>query len=560
MKAQFLKRVLAVILGAALVLGMTACVQEPANNPTDGSKATTGSTAGTTDNSTPVEEAGVKFPLEEEMTFQIMYKGTGVDIQEQVDNNAFWQDLYEATNVKIEFIALPADETMTKLNAMFMSNDEGDAIVSHFIKDADFSQMTANGLLQPLNEYVDNVDLMPNFNNRVLAESPATKGVITSPDGNIYALPVYNADQGSYLESPLWINKAWLDQLGKDIPTTMEELEEVLIAFRDNDMNGNGVDDEIPLLLQQGNPYSHFEAFMGLYGIGTKDGTYENFIYLEDGKVVFAPTSQNYKDFIIQMNDWWEKELIWQEAFTSNVDTWVSLISSAEAVVGVIPNLDMAGYNPDYVQMAPVKVDGYETSWYVHPGLTGVKTRFCVTRSCENVDVLMAWVDMLYSLDSSIRIRYGEESEGRYSIVDGGLVQNDLDADTKAQLKENTPTMTDLVSNLPYAFTAADYAEGKLTKSGASARYQESYDLYEEYLNDEVWPRPYFDGDVSTRLGELRTDIFSLVNMKKGDWITGKSDIEAEWDEYCASLKKMNVDEMIQIMQDAYDVFVEAQK
>ena len=557
MKNQFAKRMLAIILGAAMLLGMAACVQKtPDDTTTNPPKQT--QTPGTNETTAPVEE-GVVFPLKEEMTFQIMYKSTGADIQEKLEKNPFWQDLYKATNVKIELIALPADETLTKLNALFMSGDEGDAIISHFIKDADFAQMTGNGLLQPLNEYIDDVELMPNFNNRVLAESPITKGVITSPDGNIYALPSYTADQGSYLESPLYINKEWLDKLGLPMPTTLAELENVLVAFRDNDCNGNGIDDEIPLLLQQGNSYSHFEAIMGLYGIGTKDGTNENYVFLENGDVKFAPTTQNYKDCLIQLNDWWEKELIWQEAFTSTADTWVAMISSAEPVVGVIPMQNMAGYNPAYVPLAPVAVDGYEASWYVHPGLAGVKTRFAVTRSCENVDVLMAWIDLFYSLENSIRIKWGEESEGRYSIVNGALVENSLDSATNTQLKETNPTMLQLISNLPLAITAGDYAEGKVTKSGAALTNQNAYDLYADYLNEEIWPRPYFDGSVSSRLGELRTDIFSLVNQKKADWITGNGDIEAEWDAYCEQLKKMNLDELVQLMQDAYDNYMAAQ-
>ena len=106
---------------------------------------------------------------------------------------------------------------------------------------------------------------------------------------------------------------------------------------------------------------------------------------------------------------------------------------------------------------------------------------------------------------------------------------------------------------MPIALTAGDYDEGRLVKSGASLNTQAAYDVYKDYLNDEIWPRPYFGSDVSTRLGELRTDIFSLVNQKKADWITGNSDINAEWDAYCASLEKMGVAELVELMQGAYD-------
>ena len=161
---------------------------------------------------------------------------------------------------------------------------------------------------------------------------------------------------------------------------------------------------------------------------------------------------------------------------------------------------------------------------------------------------------MFYSYENSIRIKYGEESDGRYSIVDGALIDNGLSKDEQNALKESAPRLLgDILSNVPIALTAGDYDEGRLVKSGASLNTQAAYDVYKDYLNDEIWPRPYFGSDVSTRLGELRTDIFSLVNQKKADWITGNSDINAEWDAYCASLEKMGVAELVELMQGAYD-------
>ena len=45
----------------------------------------------------------------------------------------------------------------------------------------------------------------------------------------------------------MYINQKWLDNLGLDMPTTTDELRDVLQAFREKDPNGNGQTDEIPL-------------------------------------------------------------------------------------------------------------------------------------------------------------------------------------------------------------------------------------------------------------------------------------------------------------------------
>ena len=49
---------------------------------------------------------------------------------------------------------------------------------------------------------------------------------------------------------PMLIYKPWLDQLGLEMPTTTDEFHEVLRAFKAaGDLNGNGIDDEIPYAL-----------------------------------------------------------------------------------------------------------------------------------------------------------------------------------------------------------------------------------------------------------------------------------------------------------------------
>lgn len=134
------------------------------------------------------------------------------DLEAELAKCAWWQRLYEETNVKVNFITMPSENTMGVLNAMFAAEEEGDAILGgSIINESNLSLMAANGLLLPMNAYIDDPEIMPNFNERVLAESPSTKGLITAPDGNIYSLPKYKAIEGNYLESPIWINKVWLD-------------------------------------------------------------------------------------------------------------------------------------------------------------------------------------------------------------------------------------------------------------------------------------------------------------------------------------------------------------
>lgn len=79
----------------------------------------------------------------------------------------------------------------------------------------------------------------------LLEANPEWMEAVSLPDGAIVALPSINELTPN---NTMWINKTWLDRLKMGVPTTAEELTEVLRQFRDRDMNQNGSrNDEIPL-------------------------------------------------------------------------------------------------------------------------------------------------------------------------------------------------------------------------------------------------------------------------------------------------------------------------
>ena len=105
------------------------------------------------------------------------------------------------------------------------------------------------------------------------------------------------------------------------------------------------------------------------------------------------------------------------------------------------------------------------------------------------------------------------------------------------------------------------YAEDFGTKFDIGTEDQDkldSYHLYYDILNKEIWPRPYFTDDLSYRATELRTDIFNTVSQMKARWITGQGDVEAEWDGFISNLKTMGIEEYISLYQQAYDVYINA--
>lgn len=558
------KRVLSFLIAVVMLLGLAACGNDtPETTEPKETTPVSGGDSTTPADTTPVEDDKISFPLKEEVTFDIMVKYDG-DANEAAKNVPFFQALYEATNVKINFISLPSDTVMNNINALFTAGQEGDAIMNNIIGDADLMAMVDSGLIIPLDEYVDNAELMPNLNNRVFGESPESKGYITSADGHIYSLPRYNALNGDYLESPLWINKLWLENVGMDVPTSIAELEAVLVAFRDQDANGNGdPNDEIPLLFYNAHSLSHMEALLGMWGLATKDNGSDYFVDIDDGKVVYVPTSEGYKDAIKTLNSWYEQGLIWSEAFTGTGETFVALTNgdgeTAKVGIWTTKNVSQALLD-QYVQVEPFAAEGYDVEWFLHPGRLATKSKFCVTRSCENPEILMAWIDLFYDFQNSVHLFYGEENVG-WEYVDADSIMGPIvyadEAKNEEAMKQRPISV---FGDCPGAFTAAEYASEALVLSDIVAVKNTSYEIYKPYFDDEFWPRPYMDADDAARLNELRTDINNTVAMYKANWVMGVSDIDAEWDDYVKAIEKMGIGEYIEIIQRAYDQFVENSK
>ena len=110
-------------------------------------------------------------------------------------------------------------------------------------------------------------------------------------------------------ESLMWINRTWLGRLGMKVPTTADELTEVLRAFKTRDPNGRDGADEIPL------------AFIGMWELrflGHAFGIIDNDYYMavEDGKVVSHLDSEQNRAFLSWLHTLWEEGLLDQNGFS----------------------------------------------------------------------------------------------------------------------------------------------------------------------------------------------------------------------------------------------------
>ena len=178
----------------------------------------------------------VTFPLSEKVTFTGM-TSFPVGSEPEPNNRTIFKRLEEQTNVHIDWTAIQSDQWSDKIT-LNMSNPN---TLTDFVFTADFTDSNLlryadQGVILNLEDYIDNN--MP-YLQKVFEQYPEYRTMCTDSDGHIWALP-WIEQLGSEktaiqtIGNMSFINTKWLNFLGLSMPTTVDEFEQVLMAFRDN--------------------------------------------------------------------------------------------------------------------------------------------------------------------------------------------------------------------------------------------------------------------------------------------------------------------------------------
>ncbi len=409
--------------------------------------------------------------------------------------------------------------------------------------------LTNTGSFIPLDDYID--EYMPNF-KKIMEEDPTMKALATSADGHIYGLPSKKPCRPT-VANQMFINKQWLDNLGLEVPTTYEEFEAVLEAFKNEDANGNGdANDEIPF----GQGYADSVMFFCL-PFGTTlgaDGTY--MMAIQNGEPVYLPTTENYKEGVEWMHECFEKGLIDPELFTEDASMRDAKLMSETPIVGVAPGWtadSTFGANASqYVALPALKGPSGEQYISADPEHWNYsRYEFVVTSACKNPGPLLAWVDKFYTEDASIQNFYGsfgigvdKDENGNYTVLEP---TDGNSADTHAwikSLRDFGPKYVKEGFNDKVSYAAENGDASKLALDAEMKKYAK-----------EAYPNVSYTTEQLNTLSTLFTDIDAYVSSNQATWVT-EGGIEEQWDDYISTLKNMGYENFIQIQQDAYKTYM----
>ncbi|MBW3093152.1 extracellular solute-binding protein [Bifidobacterium sp. 82T10] len=453
----------------------------------------------------------------------------------------------------------------TKKQAILASKKVPDVAISAF---GDNDMATYGSLFLDLSQELDS---MPNV-KAMFQTDPKAKAVAETTDGKIYSLPADLQD----LPQPksnrrMYVNKQWLDKLGLKVPTTWDELYDVLEAFKTQDPNGNGKADEIPMDfapigtsgLGDGTPV-HLLGSTGLPLTGT---VYTQGIFVEDGKVKNYYEDTRYKQLIEFLNRLWKAGLISDKAFTQDYSQFQSVArgNGDEATVGftwgsTIEDRFGAQLKSQYVSIDQLEAEAGQSAkkvWYLKEDAQRyLPGKLSISAKVANKEAALKFADAFYDPDVSIQARFGDMGTDVEKIGDKQykvLPPSDSSKDSSTwawteSLKENAPC----------------WLQGKIEPSEEyKLRLEEDAPLADSYANQDPikdqWPLEIKMNTADLNSISLNNStILNTAVSNFGKWVT-KGGVDAEWDSYVQTLKQANIEQNTEIYQKYYDAWLAKQ-
>ncbi|MDO7907916.1 extracellular solute-binding protein [Paenibacillus sp. JX-17] len=369
-------------------------------------------------------------------------------------------------------------------------------------------------------------------------------------DGKKMGIPVldfaYNHD---YV---LWIRKDWLDKLGLKEPKTMEELEQVMEAFKNKNPDGLAPDKVVPLSIGfktalntwMGDPSWIFGAYGTLpqqWNVGA------------DGKLEYGSVNPAMKQGLQKLKDWMAKGYIPQEAAL-----WDENKTSEPAVAGtagIIPgpywmsgwplqdtakNVPGAEWEPITIPTGPDGKAMRHGTQYTN-GVTLIKT------DMEHPEAFFTYENYLYD--------HFAKASADGEFANGMFKGYDYDLDANGKMLPNDKIPGGYVNVVRYL----------LVRDGARIPDEQMKALLK--LADGKEPETRLEKDVAVNYGKDTPQAAKVLLEQKDisykDMFTGPTTetMKSKWD-YLLKIENQTINEIIYGKQpiDAFDSFVKSWK
>lgn len=532
------------MLSMILVLTMlAACASNNNGNVNETNESTSTNEPANTDGATSDPEAEeealtgnliTKDPLE--LSIHLLLGGSSFD-----DEWVVFQEAAKQTNVSLKgTISKSITDRKEIFNLMMASGDLADVVSA--LK-GEFEQFGEQGAFIPLNDLID--EHAPNI-KKFFETYPEVRKIATAADGNIYYIPFKPDGEAA---TGWFIRQDWLKNVGLDTPKTVDEYYAALKAFKEQDPNGNGKADEIP--------YFHGATSFGVYFLlSLWDSTKE--FYVDGGEVKFGPLDPQFKTGMTNLAKWYQEGLIDQEIFTRGGSARETLLGDN---IGGSTH-DWFGSTAGFNNSVGEKVPDFEFLPIAPPAsASGVVAEYDfratvrdlgwgISSENEHPVETIKYFDYFFTEEGRRLMNFGVEGL-TYNMVDGKPVFTD-------ELLAESNIVDKLKKEYGVQVEVGFHQDFEYEKQWMNEIALEGVNEYLDngYIVQNRLPNLNYTQEEQARIQELLGPINTFRDETGQKWILGAESVEEGYDAFVNQLKQMNIEELLEIYNTAYDRYL----
>ena len=469
--------------------------------------------------------------------------------QGTVDNNQWTQYInkeMEKQGIKVNFVLIPRSEENTKIPVMMASGTAADIMMTYnsSIVEKWYKEGGIKDISKELKEYGPQII-------DYVGQDVLNYGV--GADGGQYAIPARRSITASFNG---FIRKDWLEKLGLAVPKNIDELFNVLMAFKQQDPGNIGKDKLYPLAYSKGDTKGNlFTSFIKY----EDEATYRSrSIALPSGSETgHAYATDKFRGYYEFLNKAYNNGLMDPEFFTSQFDQkekegvvagkigyWDTNVGANVDPLrgGLLQNLRATVPDADFVAIPALENINDGKKYVDEYPLTGAFV--FIPQTAKHPDACIKYLNFLAG-EGGKTLWFGFEGT-HYEVVDGVPVPKD--AELNAQELDWIHHDTFLVGNQGYFKTEKDFIK-------ATAK---SLPEFEQYLTDDYTLA--LDGiRLTNTTYKSPTEVEQAGNLDKVNedykvkLITAKpEEFDALYKQYIAELEKYDI---AKIIEERYEHF-----
>ncbi len=479
------------------------------------------------------------------LTYWYAYPPFVPNFLDDVSNKEIYQAINKAVGVNIKVVGYSLVNANEQFQLMVASGDYTDIIYSFGSNySGSIEGAVEDEIITDLAPYLE--EYAPDYTNYILTDEEVNLAVHTDA-GYVPAFASIGNENVSVNGGQI-IRTDFLDAVGKDMPTTYDELEDALTAFKD-ELN-------IPSPYWS-NPAGYVVEMTAGYGV------YPGF-YVEDGQVKYGFYEKGYFDYLTMMNRWYENGLLYADFAAQQNQLQFpdsSLVTNNQVGVWFNSLNEMTSYTPETATDPNFAITGM-------PILTkekGETTHFCtafsrvsvnsgnfISTNCKDLELAMAWCNYWYTDEGTLLANYGIEGES-YEMVDGKPQFTDL--------VTNNPDMAfDIAISVYCEFNGGGYyvLNEKTDSNYSEVQLQARKNWLENSDGANVYPSyAALNAEESAVYGAKIGDVDTYVEEMTLKYITGAEPLTDEsFQTYQATLDGFGMQDCIRVYQSAYDRYL----